>query len=226
MILIIVYFPKTHFCHYQVFWTLQRASVGPQQRWALDWIRTIANFVEFGLDPECKALQNLGSRQDLDWVNGKEMRYFCCETAAFFQFSGLHLDLYFTFKKIVGLWLDLHWVLKNQDWIWIAKYDSPLIFGPQIDARLHHESIFVLYLLPCSTVTSRHVRGVLAARYRAGARRLRITGVEDENTIFYIAWKWQFQNGMNKPCVHWMDCVCLVKKLGVTITTKKEFTYR
>jgi len=23
------------------------------QRWALDWIRTIANFVEFGLDPEC-----------------------------------------------------------------------------------------------------------------------------------------------------------------------------
>ena len=32
----------------------------------LDWIRTIANFVEFGLDPECKALQNLGSGQDLD----------------------------------------------------------------------------------------------------------------------------------------------------------------
>jgi len=30
------------------------------------WIRTIANFVEFGLDPKCKALQNLGSGQDLD----------------------------------------------------------------------------------------------------------------------------------------------------------------
>jgi len=27
MILIIVYFPKTHFCHYQVFWTLRLASV-------------------------------------------------------------------------------------------------------------------------------------------------------------------------------------------------------
>jgi len=32
----------------------------------MDWIRHIANFFEFGLDPECKALQNLGSGQDLD----------------------------------------------------------------------------------------------------------------------------------------------------------------
>jgi len=32
----------------------------------MDWIRTIANFVEFGLDPEYKALQNLGYGQDLD----------------------------------------------------------------------------------------------------------------------------------------------------------------
>jgi len=29
-------------------------SIGPD----LDWIRTIANFVEFGLDPGCKTLQN------------------------------------------------------------------------------------------------------------------------------------------------------------------------
>jgi len=34
-ILIVVYFPKTHFCHYQIFswetypWTQRRASVGP-----------------------------------------------------------------------------------------------------------------------------------------------------------------------------------------------------
>jgi len=33
------------------------------------------------------------------------MRHFCCEKAAFLQFSGLHLDLNFTFKKIVGLGL-------------------------------------------------------------------------------------------------------------------------
>jgi len=39
MILIVAYFPKTHFCHYQVFWTLRHASVGPQQRWT-------------GLDPD------------------------------------------------------------------------------------------------------------------------------------------------------------------------------
>jgi len=143
MILIVVYFPKAHFCHYQVFWTLRRASVGPQQRWieldwtGLYWIRTIANFVEFGLDPECKALQNLGSGQDLDWVDGKEMGHFCCEKTAFFQFSGFSWTW-----KIFGLWLDSDWVLKNQDWIWIAKYDRPLIFGPQIVARQHQKSIF------------------------------------------------------------------------------------
>ena len=32
----------------------------------LDWIRSIANFVEFGLDPDCESLQNLGSKPDLD----------------------------------------------------------------------------------------------------------------------------------------------------------------
>jgi len=37
----------------------------------LDWIRTIANFVEFGLEPDCKSLQNLGSGPDLDLVSGK-----------------------------------------------------------------------------------------------------------------------------------------------------------
>jgi len=31
----------------------------------------------------------------------------------------------FTFEKSFRLWLD--WILKNQDWIWIVKYDSPLI---------------------------------------------------------------------------------------------------
>ena len=44
-----------------------------------------------------------------------------------FQIFGLHLDLDFTFEKSFGLWLDLNWVLKYQEWIWIAKYDSPLI---------------------------------------------------------------------------------------------------
>ena len=35
----------------------------------------------------------------------------------------------FTFKEIFGLWLDVDWALKNQDWTWIGKSDSPLIFG-------------------------------------------------------------------------------------------------
>ena len=93
----------------------------------LDWIGTIANFVEFGLDPDCKSLQKLGFEPDLVWIIGKEMRHFRCEKAAFFKFVGLHLDLDFIFEKKFGLWLDLDWVLKNLDWIWIAKYDSPLI---------------------------------------------------------------------------------------------------
>jgi len=58
---------------------------GSDHLW-LDWIRTIANFVEFGLDPGYKPLQNLGSGPDLDWVNGKEMGHFCFENAAFFKF--------------------------------------------------------------------------------------------------------------------------------------------
>jgi len=32
----------------------------------LDWNRTIATFVEFGLDSDCKSFQNLGTGPDLD----------------------------------------------------------------------------------------------------------------------------------------------------------------
>jgi len=47
----------------------------------------------------------------------------------FKKYIWLHLDLDFAFEKIFGLWLDLDWVFKNQDWIWIAKFDSPFISG-------------------------------------------------------------------------------------------------
>jgi len=71
----------------------------------LVWIRPIANFVEFGLNPDNKTLQNLGSGLDSDWVNGKEMRHFCCEKVAFFKYFGLHLDLELTFENILdGSW--------------------------------------------------------------------------------------------------------------------------
>jgi len=45
----------------------------------------------------------------------------------------LDLDLHLT--KIFGLWLDLDWVLKNQDWIRIAKFDSPLISVMQLECK-------------------------------------------------------------------------------------------
>jgi len=94
-------------------------AVHLHQRWALDWTwigldPAIANFVKFGLDPDCKSLQNLGTGPDLDWVNGKEMRIFVVKRhflniLDFIWTCTLHL------KKIFGLWLDLDWVLKNQD---------------------------------------------------------------------------------------------------------------
>jgi len=91
----------------------------------LDWMQIIANFVEFWWDLNCKTLQNLGSDPDLDLVNRKEMPHVCCAKAAFSKYFGPYLD--FTFEKNFGLCLDLDWVLKNQDWIWVAKYDSFLI---------------------------------------------------------------------------------------------------
>ena len=47
----------------------------PEMSTGLDWIRTMMSFVNFGLDP-AKCFINLGSRPDLDWVNGKDLRNF------------------------------------------------------------------------------------------------------------------------------------------------------
>jgi len=71
----------------------------------LNWIRTIENFVEFGLDPDCKSLQNFVSGPGLDWVNGKGMLHFCCDKAAFLKFFGPHLDFDLTFVNF----LDCGW---------------------------------------------------------------------------------------------------------------------
>ena len=126
-------------------WSGQNWLHSRDEHWTglgLDWIRTFANFVEFRLHSDCKTLLNLRSRADLDSVNGKEIRHFCCENAAFLKYFGLHLDLDFTYEKIFGLCLDLDWVLKYQDWNWIAQYDhsrykttmiwqsTPLCFSP------------------------------------------------------------------------------------------------
>jgi len=61
------------------------------------------------LDPDCKTFQNLGSGPDLDLVNAEEMRGFCCEKAAFFNFFvtvvGLGLYIGKTFWTVAGLGL-------------------------------------------------------------------------------------------------------------------------
>jgi len=55
--------------------------------------------------------------RSLKGFNGKEMRHFCCEKAAFFKFFGLHLEFDFAFENFFRLRLDLDQVLKNQDCI-------------------------------------------------------------------------------------------------------------
>jgi len=42
------------------------------------------------------------------------------------HFSNI-LEYVFSFEKSFGLRLDFDRVLKIQDWIWIANFDSPLI---------------------------------------------------------------------------------------------------
>jgi len=63
-------------------------------------MRTIELFDDFGLDPECQTLQNIGPGQE-------KMSHFCCEQAAFFKFFRLHFDLDFTFEKVFALCFDL-----------------------------------------------------------------------------------------------------------------------
>jgi len=46
-----------------------------------------------------------------------------------FQIFWTSFGLDLKFEKVFGLCLDLYRVLSNQDWIWIAKYDIPLISG-------------------------------------------------------------------------------------------------
>jgi len=90
----------------------------------------MTNSVNFGLDPDCKMLHKF---RDLDWVNGKNGVIFAIKRPYFINF-GLHMDLDFKYLTLFGLWLDLDWVLKIQDWIRIAKYDSPLIFDSYTQA--------------------------------------------------------------------------------------------
>jgi len=93
-----------HFCVYAAM----QATRGRDEHCTglgLGWIQSIANFVEFGLDLYCKSLRHLGTGPDLEWVNGKEMRHFCCGKAAFFKYFGLGLHIWKIFWTVVGLGL-------------------------------------------------------------------------------------------------------------------------
>jgi len=52
---------------------------------------------------------------------------FVVKMVCFVNFLDFILDLDFKIKKLFGIRLDLELVLKVQDWIWVVKYDSPLI---------------------------------------------------------------------------------------------------
>jgi len=65
------------------------------------------------------------------------MRHFCCEKAAFFNFFRLCLDLDFAFENFFWTVVGLGLSYKNQDWIWIAKCDSPFISGNLVFTSIH-----------------------------------------------------------------------------------------
>jgi len=83
-----------------------------------------------------------------------------------FVVKRLHISIFgrfldFTFEKFFWLRLDLDWVLKNQDWIWITKYDSPLISGvcvifsyakTWVNSRGGRSHFFRLRLRSCSKI--------------------------------------------------------------------------
>jgi len=94
----------------------------------VDWIRCMTNFVGFGLVRTVIFFINLGSRPELDWDNGK-FAYFLLLKNCILSMFWILFGLRFKFLQHFGLWLDLDWSFKIPDWIWIAKYDSPLIFG-------------------------------------------------------------------------------------------------
>ena len=58
-----------------------------------------------------------------------------------------------------GLWLGLDWVLKSQDWLWMAKYDSPLISG------VWRSCVVASFLSVEDWTSSRKVQAVWTAWY-------------------------------------------------------------
>ena len=82
----------------------------------LDWIRTVKCFTILDQD------QTWTELMDKNCINFVIKKFFCWN-------FGLYLDLEFKFFKYFGLCLELDWVLKIGDWIWIVKYDNPLISG-------------------------------------------------------------------------------------------------
>jgi len=111
----------------------------------LDWTgsRLWQNVLNLGWIWTVNCFINLGSGPHLDWINGKGLRRFCYYKAVFCEYFGLYLDLDFNFFNLFGLWLDLDWVWNIQDWIWIAKFDSPLTSGLGLVRRFatkHHNS--------------------------------------------------------------------------------------
>ena len=80
------------------------------QKWALDWTwigldRTMTNFVEFELDPDCKTFHKVWPGPALDWFMEKKCIIFVIKRCILLIF-GLCLDLDLKFLILFGLFLD------------------------------------------------------------------------------------------------------------------------
>ena len=116
------------FCTQTVWRVMQKDSRDEHRTGlGLDWTRTMTNFVDFGLDPACKMLHKFRIRTGFGLSLLKKYVISVNKKLYFVKF----LDLDFEFLKLFALSLDLDRVLKIQDWIRIAKSDSPLISARQ-----------------------------------------------------------------------------------------------
>jgi len=81
--------------------TVKIYNTGLDQRSALDWIRTVTNFLDFGLDPDCKMHHKF--RTEL-----MEKNYIILSIKSYiFSIFEFYLDLDLKLHKFFGLRLDL-----------------------------------------------------------------------------------------------------------------------
>ena len=114
----------------------------------LDWIRTIANFVKFGLDPDCKSLHNFGTGPALNWVMEKKCGISVVKRLPFLNFWDLIWSWTYIWNKfwtVVGLGLSFKKVRTGSQSLTVR---SSLLLGALLqwmrDRTQKHQNLSIL----------------------------------------------------------------------------------